>query len=90
MKSSLTTRLRNQTPIIKKGDTLFPLTNGILNMKIKLILTTVVYILLVLAALVEQQTSLIADSLIISSTLFYGLYSISIITNYHDVKSKKV
>lgn len=54
-------------------------------MKTKLIFATVVYILLLMMALVKQQTSLITDSLIVGSTLFYGLYVISIITNNQNI-----
>lgn len=57
-------------------------------MKTKLIFATVIYILLILMALVKQQTSLITDSLIVGSTLFYGLYAISIITNNQNITKK--
>jgi hypothetical protein len=50
-------------------------------MKTKLIFASVVYIILVVMALSKPNLSIVSDSLIVGSTLFYALFSVSIIIN---------
>lgn len=57
-------------------------------MKTKLICTTLVYMSLIFLAL-SKSPSLISESLILGSTLFYGLYSIFIITNNQNITKNK-
>lgn len=57
-------------------------------MKTRLIFATVIYILLLLMAIAKQKSSIIKDSLILGSTLFYVLYAISIITNKQNITKK--
>lgn len=57
-------------------------------MKTRLIFATVIYILLLLMAIAKQKSSIIKDSLILGSTLFYVLYAISIIINKQNITKK--
>lgn len=57
-------------------------------MKTRLIFATVIYILLLLMAIAKQKLSIIKDSLILGSTLFYVLYAISIIINKQNITKK--
>jgi hypothetical protein len=54
-------------------------------MKTKLIFAAVIYLSLLFMAFYKPQSSLISDSLIVGSTIFYGLCSISILTNNQNI-----
>lgn len=53
--------------------------------KTKLIFATVIYLILLYMAFLKPQSTLISDSLMVGSTLFYGLYSMSILINNQNI-----